>query len=62
MASPAFQEDAFQNLTDHGIQGFQVTDSDTAGGGGGASGLMWIWHHHHSHGAWLIPLLVEWLR
>jgi len=58
MASPAFQESAFQNLTSHGIKGFQVTDSDTAGGGGGTGLYMWIHHHHHANGAWLLPFLL----
>ena len=35
MASPAFQEDAYQNLTAHGTKGFQVTDSDTGAADGG---------------------------
>ena len=49
MATPAFQENAFQNLTAHGIKGFQVSDSGggTPSGGGGAQ----MWHHHHAaHG------------
>ena len=44
MASPAYQESAFQNLTTHGIKGFQVTDSD-AGGGGAVDD--WTQRCHH---------------
>lgn len=48
MASPAFQEDAFQNLTAHGTKGFQVSDSAGPPISGG-SGTM-IHHHYHAHG------------
>jgi hypothetical protein len=48
MASPAYQESGFQNLTAHGTKGFQVTDSDS---GGGAVGVyVQIHHHYHVHG------------
>lgn len=48
MATPAYQESAFQNFTAHGIKGFQVTDSvPPISGGSGAQ----MWHHHHAaHG------------
>ncbi len=58
MASPAFQENAFQNFTAHGIKGFQVSDSDAGGGGAGSEWTM-ICHHFHSNGAWLLPVLVS---
>lgn len=60
MASPAFQEDAFQNLTAHGIKGFQVTDSDAGGGGAGNE---YVQKHHHFYAGWLLPAcLALWER
>jgi hypothetical protein len=48
MASPAFQEDAFQDFTGDGIKGFQVTDSD-AGGGPTVGEYVQIHHMYHVH-------------
>jgi hypothetical protein len=48
MASPAFQEDSYQNATAHGTKGFQVTDSDTGVPTTGA--YVQIHHHFHVHG------------
>ena len=45
MASPAYQESGFQNFTDHGIKGFQVTDSDTGVPTTGA--FVQIHHYYH---------------
>lgn len=61
MASPAFQESAFQNLTAHGTKGFQVSDSD-AGGGGGVDD--YTTKHHHCYQGWLIVAVLAdlWAR
>jgi hypothetical protein len=43
VANPAFQDDAFQNLTAHGIKGFQVSDSSVPAATVGFRSMMMFW-------------------